>query len=55
MKSIEETLQDIDERIIALEEDLTVFCRDGEEDCEEACEARAILEEFRDLRLWILE
>jgi hypothetical protein len=54
MRSIEETLEELDARIGALEEDLEVFCRDGEEDCPEAGEAREILDELRDLRLWIL-
>lgn len=55
MMSIEDTLQEIDERIQALEEDLGVFCRDGEDHLPEAREARVLLEELRDLRLWIID
>lgn len=55
MKSIEDTLVELDERILAYEEDLADFHRDDIGGCAAACEVRAQLEELRDLRLWVLE
>jgi hypothetical protein len=55
LKSIEDTLADIDERIIAEEEDLKQMHKDGDGNTQGAWECRAVLEELRDLRLWILE
>lgn len=55
MKSIEDVMDEIDERILGIEEDLAAFCRDGEECLPEAREHRVLLAELRDLRLWIID